>query len=144
MADLTGLPNLVAGDVREPVSIAHIVELEAAAAITKGYPVYLTADLKVSPSPGGDDAIGIATKTVASGEMCPVCAKGVVKVTASGAITRGKAVCSAAGGKVAQLVDQAVNEGGTGTYTIYYARKLGIALQSPTADGDLFFILVEK
>jgi len=123
---------------------SQILSLEAAAAITKGYPVYLTADLKVSPSPGGDDAIGIATKTVAAGEMCPVATKGVVKVTAAGAITRGKAVVSAAGGKVTQLVDQAVNEGGTGTYTIWYARKLGIALQSPTADGDLFFILLAK
>jgi hypothetical protein len=144
MADLTGLPNLVAGDVYEPVSQAHIVDFEAEADITKGYPVYLTADMKVSPSPGGDNAIGIATKTVVAGEMCPVCVKGIVKVTAAGAITRGAAVCSAAGGKVTQLVDQAVDEGGTATYTIYYARKLGIALQGPTADGDLFWILVEK
>jgi hypothetical protein len=142
MADL--FPDIDVGDVYTPMAEAQILSFEAETAITKGYPVYLTADLKVSPSPGGDDAIGVALKTVAAGEQCPVCVKGVVKVTAAGAITRGKAVCSAAGGKVTQLVDQAVNEGGTNTYTIYYARKLGIALQTTSADGDTFLILVEK
>ena len=142
MADL--FPDISVGDVYTPMAEAEILSFEAAAAITKGSPVYLSADLKVSPSPGGDDAIGIALKTVAIGEQCPVCVKGVVKVTAAGAIARGKAVCSAVGGKVTQLVDQPVNEGGTSTYTIYYARKLGIALQTTAADGDTFLILVEK
>ena len=69
---------------------------------------------------------------------------GRVKVTADGAITRGKAVCGAASNKVTQLVDQAVNEGGAATYTIYYNRRLGTALETTTADGDLLFINVEK
>jgi len=46
--------------------------------------------------------------------------------------------------KVAPLVDQAVNEGGAATYTIFYNRKLGTALESTTTDGDLLFIDVEK
>jgi hypothetical protein len=41
-------------------------------------------------------------------------------------------------------VDQAVNEGGSGNYTIFYNRKLGTALESATADNDLIFIDVEK
>ncbi len=131
-----------AGDSDDPTAI--IESFEAEAAITKGAPVYLSSDDKVSPSPGGDDAIGIATKTVAIGEMCPVLTSGRVKVTANGAITRGKAVCSAAANKVAPLVDQAVDEGGAATYTVFYNRKLGTALQTTTLDGDLLFIEVEK
>lgn len=130
------------GETDDPNAV--IESFEAAADITKGSPVYLSADDKVSPSPGGDDAIGVATKTVATGKMCPVLKRGRVKVTANGAVTRGKAVCSAADGKVTQLVDQAVDEGGSATYTVFYNRKLGTALESATADGDLIFIVVEK
>jgi len=142
MADLTGKTWMAIGETDDPNAL--IETFEAAAAITKGYPVYLSADDKVSPSPGGDDAIGVALKTVDSGERCPVLLRGRVKVKAAGAITRGKAVCSAANGKVTQLVDQPVNEGGSATYTIYYNRKLGTALETTTADGDLLFILVDK
>ena len=123
---------------------AFIESIEAEAAITKGSPVYLSSDDKVSESPGGDDAIGIAVKTVPIGEMCAVLKKGRVKVTANGAITRGKAVCSAPDKKVTQLVDQPVDEAGSATYTIFYNRKLGTALQAALADGDLIFIDVEK
>jgi hypothetical protein len=142
LADLTGKTWMDAGETDDPEALVE--SHKAAANITKGYPVYLSADDQVSPSPGGDDAIGIATKTVATGEECSVLKRGRVKVTASGAIARGKAVCSAAGGKVAQLVDQPVDEGGSATYTIYYNRKLGTALEAASADGDLIFIDVEK
>lgn len=133
---------MAAGETDDPNAI--IESFEAAVGITKGAPVYLSADDKVSPSPGGDDAIGIAVKTVLAAEMCPVLKRGRVKVIADGAITRGKAVCGAANNKVTQLVDQAVNEGGAATYSIFYNRKLGIALESTTTDGDLLFIEVEK
>jgi hypothetical protein len=142
MADLTGKPWMAACETDDPNAL--IETFVAAAAITKGYPVYLSQDDKVSPSPGGDDAIGVALKTVAQGEPCPVLIRGRVKVTAAGAINRGKAVCSAGNGKVTQLVDQAVDEGGTAKYTIFYARKLGIALETTSADGDLLFIYVDK
>jgi hypothetical protein len=142
MADKTGKTWMAVGETDDPNAV--IDSFEAAAEITKGSPVYLSADDKVSPSPGGDDAIGVATKTVATGKMCPVLQRGRVKVTAGGAITRGKAVCSAANGKVTELVDQPVNEGGTAAYTIFYNRKLGTALESATADGDLIFIKAEK
>ena len=142
MTDRSGKSWMAVGETDDPNAI--IESFEAEAAVTKGSPVYLSADDKVSPSPGGDDAIGVAVKSVAEGEMCPVLKRGRVKVTASGAITRGKAVCSADNGKVTQFVDQPVNEGGSATYTIFYNRKLGTALQSATADGDLIFIDVEK
>lgn len=142
MADKTGKPWMAVGETDDPNAV--IESFEAAADIAKGSPVYLSADDKVSPSPGGDDAIGVATKATATGKMCPVLKRGRVKVTANGAITRGKAVCSAPNGKVTELVDQPVNEGGSATYTIFYNRKLGTALESATADGDLIFINAEK
>jgi hypothetical protein len=142
MVDKTDNALMAAGETDDPTVLVE--SFEAVAGITKGSPVYLSADDKVSPSPGGDDAIGIATKTVLATEMCPVLRKGKVKVVANGAITRGKAVCSAANGKVTQLVDQAVNEGGAATYTIFYNRKLGTALESAVNDGDLIFITVGK
>jgi len=142
MTDRSGKSWMAVGETDDPNAV--IESFEAEAAVTKGSPVYLSADDKVSPSPGGDDAIGVAVKTVALGEMCPVLKRGRVKVTANGVIARGKAVCSAADGKVTQLVDQPVNEGGSATYTIFYNRKLGTALESASADGDLIFIDVEK
>ena len=133
---------MIAGETDDPNAV--IESFEAAVGITKGSPVYLSADDKVSPSPGGDDSIGIATKTVLAAELCPVLKRGRVKVTANGAITRGKAVCAAADGKVAPLVDQAVDEAGAAAYTIFYSRKLGTALESAVNDGDLIFIDVLK
>jgi hypothetical protein len=142
MTDRSGKAWMAAGETDDPNAV--IESFEAEAAITKGAPVYLSSDDKVSPSPGGDMAIGIAVKTVAIGDMCPVLKKGRVKVVANGPITRGYGVCSAAGNRVTQLVDQAVNEGGAATYTIFYNRKLGTALESAVADGDLIFIDVQK
>jgi hypothetical protein len=142
MADKTDKSFMAAGETDDPTAI--IESFKAAAEVAKGSPVYLSADDQVSPSPGGDDAIGIATQSVALGAMCPVLTSGKVKVVANGAITRGKAVCSAADGKVTQFVDQPVNEGGAATYTIYYNRKLGTALESAVNDGDLIYIKVEK
>jgi hypothetical protein len=142
MTDKTGKAWMAAGETDDPDAL--IESFEAEAGITKGSPVYLSSDDKVSPSPGGDMAIGVAVKTVALGDMCPVLRKGRVKVVANGPITRGYGVCSAGGNKVTQFVDQPVNEGGAATYSIFYNRKLGTALESATADGDLIFINVEK
>jgi hypothetical protein len=143
MADNTGKTWMSIGETDDPN--AFIETIEAAAAITKGDPVYLSADDKVSPATSAQDCIGIALKTVASGDPCPVLIRGRVKVKAGGTITRGKAVYGADSSKrILQLTDQAVNEGGTATYTIYYNRKIGTALESASAADDLIFIVVEK
>jgi hypothetical protein len=87
----------------------------------------------------------VAVKSVSAGDPCPVLIRGRVKVKVGGAVTRGKAVYGADSSKrILQLTDQAVNEGGTATYTIYYNRKLGTALESASAADDLIFIVVEK
>ncbi|MEM2971115.1 MAG: DUF2190 family protein [Candidatus Bathyarchaeia archaeon] len=143
MADNTGKPWMAIGETDDPNAI--IETFEAAADITKGDPVYLSADDKVSSATSAQDCIGIAVKSVTTGEPCPVLVRGRVKVKVGGAVTRGKAVYGADSSKrVLQLADQSVNEGGTATYTIYYARKLGIALESASAANDLIFIYVER
>lgn len=143
MADNTGKPWMSVGETDDPK--ATVETFEAAAAITKGDPVYLSADDKVSPATSAQDCIGIALKSVVAGDPCPVLIRGRVKVRVGGAVTRGKAVYGAdSSRRILQLTDQAVNEGGTATYTIYYNRKLGWALESASAADDLIFIYVEK
>jgi len=143
MADNTGKTWMSIGETDDPNAV--IETFTAGAAITKGDPVYLSADDTVSPATSTQDCTGVAVKSVASGDPCPVLVSGRVKVKVGGAIPRGKAVYGADSNKrMLQLADQAVNEGGTATYTIYYNRKLGTALQSASAADDLIFILVGK
>ena len=143
MADLTGKTWMAIGETDDPNAI--IESFLAAAAITKGDPVYLSADDTVSPAAAAQDCIGISVKTVASGAMCPVLMRGRVKVRAGGAITCGKAVMGADSAKrVLMLADQAVDEGGTAKYTVWYNRKIGTALETTTTADDLLFIYVDK
>jgi len=141
MTDLTGKTWMAIGETDDPNAI--IESYEAAAAVTKGDPVYLSADDKVSPATAAQDCIGIAVKSVAQSERCPILISGRVKVKAGGAITRGKAVYGAdASKRVVLMTDQAVNESGTGSYTIYYNRRLGTALETTSAADDLLFIVI--
>jgi hypothetical protein len=131
-------------EVGEMISDGTVLSFEAETAITKGKCVYLTADMKVSQAASAQNCIGIALKSVEVGESCPVCVRGVVKITASGAITRGQAVYgSDIDGDPLALSDQAVDEGGTAKYTIYYSRRIGFALQT-FADNDTGLIMVQK
>ena len=139
MADKTGKTWMAIGETDDPNAI--IETFEAAAAITKGDPVYLSADDKVSPAAAAQDCIGIAVKSVSSGEQCPVLIRGRVKVKVGGAVTRGKAVYGADSSKrVVALAD--INEGGSAT--ISWTKKLGWALETASAADDLIFIYVEK
>jgi len=141
MTDLTGKSWMAIGETDDPNAI--IESFEAAASVTKGDPVYLSADDKVSPATTAQDCIGVAVKSAASGEQCPVLIHGRVKVKAGDAITRGKAVYGAdASKRVLELTDQAVDESGSASYTVYYNRKLGTALQTAIAADDLLFIQV--
>jgi hypothetical protein len=141
MTDLAGKSWMAIGETDDPNAV--IETFEAAAAVTKGDPVYLSADDKVSPAAAAQDCIGVAVKSAVSGAQCPVLIRGRVKVKAGGAITRGKAVYGAdASKRVLQLADQAVNEGGSASYTVYYNRKLGTALETTAAADDLLFIRV--
>jgi len=143
MADKSGKDWMAIGETDDPNAV--IETFTADADVTKGDPVYLSADDQVTPAASAQDCIGIATKTVSDTEPCPVLIRGRVKVKAGGAIARGKAVKGADSSKrVLELTDQAVDESGTSGYTIYYNRKLGTALETTTAADDLLFILVGK
>lgn len=127
------------GETDDPNAI--IESYEAAAQITKGDPVYFSADHKVSSAGAAQNCVGIAVKSAAAGEQCPVLIRGRVKVKAGGAITRGRAVYGGdASKRVLELTDQAVNESGSASYTIYYNRRLGRALETAAAADDLLFI----
>ncbi len=129
------------GETDDPHAV--IESFEAAAAVTKGDPVYFSADHKVSPAAAAQECIGVAVKSAAQGEQCAVLTRGRVKVKAGAGITRGKAVYGAdASRRVLMLSDQAVNEGGSATYTVYYNRGLGTALETTSAADDLLFIQV--
>jgi hypothetical protein len=139
MTDFTGKSWMAIGETDDPNAI--IESFEAAAAVAKGDPVYLSADNKVSSAAEAQDCIGVAVKSAAPGEQCPVLTRGRVKVKAGGAIARGKAVYGADDSKrVLELTDQAVDENGAASYTVYYNRKLGTALQTTAAADDLLFI----
>ncbi len=141
MTDHTGKSWMAIGETDDPNVI--IESFEAEAEVTKGDPVYLSSDHKVSPATSAQDCIGVAVKSAAATEQCPVLVRGRVKVKAGGAITRGKAVYGADSSKrVLELTDQAVDEAGSGTYTVYYNRKLGTALETTSATDDVLFIQV--
>ena len=143
MADKTGKTWMAIGETDDPNAV--IESYEAEAAVTKGDPVYLSSDDKVSPAAAAQDCIGVAVKDAALGAQCSVLTGGRVKVKAGAAVARGKAVYGADSSKrVLQLSDQAVNEGGSGNYTVYYNRKLGTALETTAAADDLLFIVVGK
>jgi len=130
-------------EVGEMVSDGIVLSFEAASSITKGDLVYLSANMKVSKcSAATQYAVGVALNTVAAGEFCSVCIRGVVKVTAGGTVDRGKAVQTDANAKVIVLAD------GSGTYTAgdipdRIARAVGIAVQT-FASGDTGLIYVDK
>jgi len=130
-------------EVGEMISDGVVLSFEAAATITKGDLVYLSANMKVSKcSAATQFAIGVALNTVAAGDFCSVCVRGVIKVTAGGTIDRGKAVQTDANARVIVLAD------GSGSYTAgdipdRIARAVGIALQT-FASGDTGLIYVDK
>ena len=143
MADKTGKTWMAVGETDDPEAL--IETFTADAAITKGLPVYLSANGQVTCAAAAQNCIGIPVESIADTKPCPVLVRGRIKVTAGGAITRGAAVYgSDADGKVLALADQAVDEGGAATYSIYYNRKLGYALQTADAEDDLIEIQVEK
>jgi predicted RecA/RadA family phage recombinase len=127
----------------EMISDGTVLSFEAASNITKGDLVYLSADMTVSKCTAATQhALGVALTTVQTGEVCSVCTRGVVKVTAGGIINRGEAVQTDADAKVITLAD------GSATYDETeipdrIARAVGVALQTFASD-DTGLIHVSK
>jgi hypothetical protein len=138
-------PDSNVGDLVSPRDESVVLSFKAGATISKGDPVYLMDRDTIAPATAPTNCIGIALENASEGDYVPVCVLGVVKVVAGAAITMGQAVYGADSSKrILPLTDQDVNESGVNTYTIYYARRLGIALDNFTAPGDTGRILVVK
>jgi predicted RecA/RadA family phage recombinase len=135
MADNSGRLDLVVGDIAQ--AGAEITEYLAAAAITKGDPVYLSADMTVTSAAAAQPCVGVAVKTTALGAMCPVCRRGVVKVTAGGIITRGATVYGSDASKRVVANAYAAD-------ILMVNNNLGYCLTAAGAAADLILIMVTK
>ena len=148
MADNSGKTWMAIGETDDPN--AEIETFAAAAAVTKGDPVYLSAPETVTKAAAAQDCIGIVVKSQATvGGPVPVLTRGRVKVAAGGAITIGKAVYGADSAQRVLMqtdVSQAVDEAGSAKYTVAvpFAQKFAFALQATSTAGDLLFIKVGK
>ena len=103
-------------------------KLVAGANLQKGQVVYISADMTVSPTTASSAAVlGVAMFDAKAGEPVAVECEGLMKLTASAAITAGSQVESAAGGKVAAAGSSVT-------------KVIGIALNAASADGDPVFV----
>jgi hypothetical protein len=133
MADL--FPALALGDALDE-SQSLILPFKCAAGVTKGQVVIFnthTVGELPSVSPAGAAAgncFGVALKTGLTGEIIPVLVRGIVKVTASGAITGGVTIVSGAAGVVVTF--------GANTFD----KAIGKALQT-FADTDTGLALID-
>ena len=69
MTDTTNKSWMAIGETDDPNAI--IESYEAEAAVTKGDPVYLSSDHKVSPAAAAQDCIGVAVKSADAAEQAP-------------------------------------------------------------------------
>ena len=152
MADL--FPALALGDCLDEAQ-AKIFNMKVGVAVTKGQAVkphtHTAGELcSVQPAGLGDKALGVALKSGGVGTSIPVLVSGIVKVTASGAITMGAPVKSGAAGVVVAAVNTVTIPSGATAVTSDVAQPsmtvesgiaFGIALQT-FADTDTGLILL--
>ncbi len=119
----------------EAYAEGRYLPLTAGADITVGQVVELSGDGTVVPAgDGSTKVIGVALINAKAGEKVTVVTKGVVEVVASGSISAGDKVQSAAGGKVATWSASAAGDS---------AKIIGTALTSASADGDKVKVLMK-
>lgn len=100
--------------------------LKASADVKKGQVVVISGDMEVAPSTEASASVlGVAMFDAKAGEPVSVETEGLFRLTASGAITAGAQVESAADGKVA-------TKGATVT------KVIGIALNTASNGGEVF------
>jgi predicted RecA/RadA family phage recombinase len=100
--------------------------LKASADVKKGQVVVISGDMEVAPASAASAAVlGVAMFDAKEGDPVSVETEGLFRLTASGAITAGAQVESAADGKVATKGD---------TVT----KVIGIALNTASDGGEVF------
>jgi len=130
-------------EVGEMITDGTVLSFEAASSIAKGDFVYLSADMTVSKCTASTQhAVGVALTAVETGDVCSVCTRGVVKVTAGDAISRGETVQTDADAKAIPLADGSVSYDQT-EIPDRIARAVGVALQT-FGSGDTGLIHVSK
>lgn len=98
--------------------------LKASADVKKGQVVVISGDMTVAPSTAASaKVLGVAMFDAKSGEPVSVETEGLFSMKASGAITAGDKVASAADGAVAKATD---------------ANTVGLAINSATNGGEVF------
>ena len=127
-------------------------EVDTGATVTAGQVVYISAAgfiPKVKPSDGArKDVIGVALTGGAAGKKITVICRGLVRATASGAISMGARISSSTAGKVAAVAVMAAP--GSDTYTTAAMQAqldkteqwIGRALTAATNDGDVIYALL--
>ncbi len=107
------------------------ISVKAGAALTANRFALVTSDLSgvavAEPSSAGGFTVGVSPTAAALGALTNLVTSGVVVVEASDAISHGVGVEVATGGKAV---------------TLSAGKKVGIALTSAGADGDLMTVLL--
>jgi len=142
-------------EVGEAVKVDAQMSFKAQSAITKGQAVKMSTHTSgaigsVATAGASDKAIGVAMRTAAASEYVPVLLRGIIKMTASGAITIGASVKSGASGVASAAVRTVTIPSGATTVTSSSAQPsmtveagvaFGFALQT-FADSDTGLIYV--
>jgi hypothetical protein len=126
--------------------VTYSAPMAAGASIAKGQAVAFDQDGFIAVAPAGHKGgawIAAETKTTGPGEHPHIAfiLHGIAGATASAAIRAGRAVrVGAEAGRIEELPEQAVDEGGAAQYTLHPNEKLGRALQDIAAGavGDVF------
>ncbi len=102
-----------------------------------------TQDYNLGSGTLGPRYVGICLGNAGSGETVPVLVAGRILMYGGGMITAGLAVSGADGSaRPLAKADQAINEAGSGSYKIYYSRRIGVALTRCAGPGSPFWLLV--
>jgi len=143
-------------DLGQSVSEVYRLSFKCESAVTKGACVKLDTHTageigSISVAGAGDKPIGVALKSGDAGDYIPVLVVGVVKVTASGAISIGDPIKAAANGKVQAAVNTVtVPTGATGvtstsaqpSMTVESGIAFGVALQT-FANNDTGLVAID-
>jgi len=153
MADL--FPALALGECLDLLQ-ATVIDAQLADVVAKGdvvarsAPISGDVDSVIQAGANAANVIGVALKGGVAGDIVPILLNGIVKVTASGAITGGSKIKAAAAGKVQAAVVTVTIPAGATTVTSTSAQPsmtveggiaIGRALQT-FADGDVGLVFI--
>lgn len=125
-------------------------EVDSGASVVIGQVVYISSAgviPKVKPTDGArKDVIGVALTGGSAGKRITVVCRGLVRVTASGAISAGSRISSASNGKVAAVAaldaPETYAEADMQAELNKVEQWIGRALTGASSDGDAIYALI--